>query len=330
MKLALKLLVAALGLALFGWFVHRAGFAEIANAFTTLGWLAPIALLPYGLVYVFDTLGWKYAFGREGAPAPFGTLFLIRWAGESINSVFASAYIGGEAVKVRLLQKRGASAMHAASSVVAGKTAQILAQVGFIAIGALCGAANLPRESPARFGMLAVTVAAMLLVGLLFWMQSHGMFTGLLAITNRLGLHIKALKTRVESLRELDQKIFDFYRTDRANFLRSTGSYLCGWMSDSLEILLVSHLLGMPVDWSQAIAVEAFISVAKAMGIFGPGAIGVQESGVVFLFYLFGLPAALGVSYAILRRGRELVYALIGGASLYAQGLSLFGRRVEA
>ena len=94
-------------------------------------------------------------------------------------------------------------------------------------------------------------------------------------------------------------------------------------MTDTLEILLVSYLLGMPVDWSQAIAVEAFISVAKAMGLFIPGALGVQESGFVFLFLLFGLPAALGVSYAIFRRGRELIFAAIGAAMLYCEGLAL-------
>jgi glycosyltransferase 2 family protein len=328
MKLAIRLLLALAGLALFAWFVHRAGPGEIAQSFARLGWLAPLALLPYALVYVLDTLGWRFAFGRDGVRLGFGTLMRIRWAGEALNSVFASAYIGGEAVKVKLLQKRGVPTMNAASSVVAGKTAQVLAQVVFIALGALAGAVNLPRDSPARTGMLAVTAAAMLVVALLFWMQRVGMFSSLLALTTKLGINIAALKTRAESLRELDQRIFDFYRRDHRNFFLSTLSYLAGWMADSLEILLVSHLLGMPVEWSQALAVEAFISVAKALGIFVPGALGVQESGFVFLFYLFGLPTALGVSYAIIRRGRELVYALIGGALLYAEGLSLSGRRV--
>lgn len=331
MKLALKLLIAAVGLLLFGWFVQRAGVGEISRAFATLGWFAPLALLPFALVYLLDTMGWRLAFGRAGVPGVgFPMLVRVRWAGESINSVFASAYIGGEAVKVHLLQKRGVPAMNAAASVVAGKTAQILAQVAFIALGAIAGAANLPADSNARSGMLAVTGGAVAIVALLFWLQKHGMFSTLLAITGRLRLRIRALETRAETLRLLDRRIFDFYRSDRRNFLLSTLSYLAGWMADSLEILVVSHLLGMPVDWSAAVAVEAFISVAKALGIFVPGALGVQESGVVFLFYLFGLPAALGISYAIIRRGRELVYALIGGAFLYADGWSFTGRKVPA
>jgi putative membrane protein len=318
MKLALKIFVAAIGLALFAWFVQRAGVGEIARAFANLGWLAPVVLLPFSLVYLLDTLGWHFAFGEEGVPGVgFGTLARIRWAGESINTVLPSAYIGGEAVKVQLLHKRGVPRMHSASSVVAGKTAQVVAQVVFIASGAVAGAAILPPESSARAGMLTITALATAIVALLIWLQQRGMFRTLGAI-----LPVRALTKRAESLQRLDERIFEFYRKHRRHFVLSTAAYFSGWMADTLEILLVSHLLGMPIDFSQALAVEAFIGVAKALGIFVPGALGVQESGIVFLCYLFGLPPALGVSYAIIRRGRDVVYAAIGGMFLYADGFS--------
>ena len=92
-----------------------------------------------------------------------------------------------------------------------------------------------------------------------------------------------------------------------------------GWLADSLEIYVVCHLLGLLLAWPEAIAIEAFISVAKAMGIFVPGALGVQETGVVLLFKIFGLPMPIAVAYAIIRRGRELFYVLIGGALLYTE-----------
>lgn len=318
MKLALKLLLAAAGLLLFAWFVRRAGVGEIAEAFATLGWSAPLVLIPYGIVYLIDTLGWRFAFGKEGVPGiGFGTLVRIRWAGESLNAVLPSAYIGGEAAKVQLLHKRGVPRMHSASSVVAGKTAQFAAQVIFIAIGSIAGAANLPPHSNARTGMLAVTALATVIVGLLFWLQRRGMFRTLGEV-----LPVRALRTRAESLRQLDDRIFEFYRKDRRHFALSTGAHLCGWLADSLEILLVSHLLGMPIDFSQAIAAEAFIGVAKGLGIFVPGALGVQESGIVFLCLLFGMPPALGVAYAIIRRGRDVVYAAVGGFFLYSEGFS--------
>jgi len=334
MKLTLRCLLAAAGLVLFGWFVYRAGVGEIARAFTNLGWWLPVALLPFLAVTLLDTVGWRFAFGREGTHGiGFPRLVQIRWAGESINAVLPSAYIGGEAVKVHLLRKRGVPPLNGAASVVAGKTAQVLAQVTFIALGALAGMANLPSDSPARTGMWAVTGLALAIVATLFWLQRRGIFTTLLGLTKKLGLRIRAFADRSEKLRRLDDRIFDFYRKEPGRFGLSFAAYFCGWMTDALEILLVSHLLGMPLDWSEAIAIEAFISVAKALGIFVPGALGVQESGFIFLFLLFALPTTLGVSYAIFRRGREVIFAGVGAAMLYAEGLISGGKlttKVEA
>ena len=81
-------------------------------------------------------------------------------------------------------------------------------------------------------------------------------------------------------------------------------------------------MLGLPLTWTEAIAIESFITVAKAVGIFVPAALGVQESGVVLLFQIFGLPVPIAVAYAILRRGRDLFYVLVGGALLYSEEAS--------
>ena len=326
MKLALRLIIAAAGLALFGLFVHRIGPDTISSAFATLGWSAPLILLPYALVYLLDTVGWRLCFcGALPKAITFGTLFRIRWAGESLNNIVPSAYLGGEAVKVYLLHKRGLPVADGTASVIIGKTAQVLSEVIFIALGAVAGSAILPADSSARAGMFVIAGAATALVAMLFWLQHRGIFSTLLALTARLRLRIRALTSRAESLRQLDRRIFDFYRTDRRRFFFSVTVYLAGWLADSLEILLVSHLLGMPLNWSQSLAFEAFISVAKALGVFAPAALGVQESGVIFLFYLFGLPPALGVSYAILRRARELTFVLVGGVFLYAEEPALRG-----
>ena len=119
----------------------------------------------------------------------------------------------------------------------------------------------------------------------------------------------------------------DFYRYDRRRLEMSTGGYFTGWVLDTLEIYLVAWLLGLPIVWTEALAVEAFISVAKMLGLFVPGALGVQESGIVLVCRLAGLPDALGVAYAIIRRGRDVVYASIGWLLLYLEEATLKGLR---
>ena len=77
-----------------------------------------------------------------------------------------------------------------------------------------------------------------------------------------------------------------------------------------------------------ALAVEAFTSVAKVLGMWVPGALGVQESSIVMLGRLAGLPDPLSVTYALLRRAREILFALVGWLLLYGHETSL--RRIKA
>lgn len=323
MKTALRWIFLFLGLGLFGWFIHRAGPAEIFANVSRLGWLAPVVLMPYFVVYVIDTWGWYLAFGSYATVRPaFLTLFRVRWSGESINNVIPSAYVGGEALKVYLLHKRGFAGMTASTSVIASKTCQVLAQVVFIGLGALAAMNHLPAASGARTGMLLITVAAFGVVVLLFLVQRRGMFSSLHALLTRLSIRIKVFERHQPNLRKLDDQVYAFYHHDRIRFFQTTTVFLLGWLADALEIYVVCHLLGLPLTWTEAIAIEAFISVAKALGIFVPAALGVQESGVVLLFQIFGLPAPIGVSYAIIRRGRELFFVLVGAALLYSEEAS--------
>lgn len=173
--------------------------------------------------------------------------------------------------------------------------------------------------------MMIITLISFLGVALLFALQRHGMFDSLRALLSRLSIRIKAVERKEEHLRRLDEQIYTFYHRDRSRFFFSTLVYLLGWLADALEIFVVCHFLGLPLAWTEAVAIESFISVAKALGIFAPAAMGVQESGMLLLFHLFALPAPVGLAYALVRRGRELCYVLVGGAWLYAEEASFKG-----
>jgi putative membrane protein len=326
MKTAARLLLLAVGLALFAWFVQRAGVGEIWRTCAKLGWLAPLALLPYAVIYLADTLGWRFAFpGHTPLTVGFWRLYRIRLCGESVNNVVPSAYIGGESVKVYLLHQQGVSAGPAAASVIVGRTLQTLTQVLFIALGAAAFLSMADPGSGVRRGMVFVLASSLVVVAGLFWLQSHGMFSVLFRVLSKLNLRVTSLESKREKLEQIDRRVVDFYRNDRRRFALSAGSYFAGWLLDTMDIYLVAWLLGMPIGWPQAMAVEAFVSVAKILGLFVPGALGVQESGIALVCRLAGLPDALGLAYAIIRRGRDVVYASLGWLLLYLGEATLKG-----
>jgi uncharacterized protein (TIRG00374 family) len=322
MKFALKLVLLGGGLALFGWYVQRVGWGEITAALRQLGWAAPLVLVPYGVVYVVDCLAWRWTLPAR-LPLGFLALLRIRWAGEAVNNVVPSAYIGGEAVKVFLLGQRGVPAPAATSAAIVSKSAQTVAQIAFIALAALALLIIAPHQPGLKPALAVVLVGGSATVALLFWLQRRGVFRSFLGMADRLGLAQAWLSGRRAGWLETDRTIGVFYREHRGRMMASILCYLGGWLLDSVEIYVVAHLLGQPINGLQAIAVEALTGVSKMMGMWIPGALGVQEGGLLLAGRWAGLPEPFCLAYAVLRRAREAVFAGIGWMFLYLGHVNL-------
>lgn len=325
MKTALQTLVLLLWLALFAWFVQRADSGEIWATVGRLGWWAPLVLAPFAAVYGADALGWHFAFGsRYPHRLSFASLYRIRWCGEAVNNVVPSGTIGGEAMKVYLLHKRGVPAKDATAAVIVGRTVQTLMQVVFIALGAAAFLHVRPEVTGLRLAMGVVLTLSVGAIGMLFWLQTHGLFTRLLRFARRRRWFWRRLEAQAERLMRIDRQVLEFYGQDHRQFMYCATAYLGGWLLDTLDIFLVAWLLGLPIGWTHALALEAFIGVAKLLGVGVPGGLGVQESGINIVCRLGGLPDTFGLAYALIRRGRDLVFASVGWLMLYSEEASLW------
>jgi putative membrane protein len=320
MRRALKAALLLAGLAWFGWLLYRAGPAEVIEVLRQLRWSALLVFLPYALVYLFDTLGWRLAFDSQIARrVSLWRLGRVRWAGEAVNNLLPTGTVGGEALKVLLLKRAGVSGWLATAAAVNSKTMQVVAQVVFLGLGAGVGCTALPVGSKLRTAMLWIAGLSGLAIGMLFWLQRRGFSATLVRCASVWPALDRRLQPKAGHWRELDGQITAFYRQHRGRFALGTAVFLAGWLCDALELYVAALLLGWPIGFGEAIAIESFISVAKALGMFVPAAIGVQESGVMLLFRAFGLSAPQALAYALLRRGRELLYALAGLACLWAE-----------
>jgi uncharacterized protein (TIRG00374 family) len=316
MKPILRLLILAAGLGLFFWYFHQIGFGEVWQMLRRLGPWAPLVLGPYFLVYLTDTAGWALSFA-QGKPVSYLKLFRIRWSGEAVNNILPTAYVGGEAVKIQLLRKAGVSGQHAAAAAIVSKSSQTLAQLVFLVLAAAVFYQMPPAIPGFKTGMAVVVLGGCGVVGLIFWVQRHGILRTITRVAELLRLPWTRLTSDRERWMRVDRDVLGYYKNHPGRFMAATGTFFAGWMLDTVELYLVGHLLQMPVAWSEAFAIEAFIGVAKIMGLWVPGALGVQESGIVLLCRAAGLPDALGVAYALLRRTRELLYATVGWGLLH-------------
>ena len=129
-----------LGLGLFGFIFWKIGLTEVSQHLYSIGWLAPLLLVPQSCVALLDAKGWGCTMVNRTNQVSVARLSLLRLtlnrlAGEAINNLTPTANVGGEAVKVYLLRKYGVTADVGAASVVAAKTALTVSQVAFIVLG---------------------------------------------------------------------------------------------------------------------------------------------------------------------------------------------------
>jgi uncharacterized protein (TIRG00374 family) len=281
-----------------------------------------VLLIPSLLMYVFEAYGWKLTLGSAADGIPFWKIFAIRTAGEVVNMT-TPAYVGGEPLKAYLLQRHQIPMVEGLASVVIAKTIMTLAQVLFILVGIALAFWMLGAEGSssqiAAAGLLTVALLSFGVAAFIF-VQKRGLFMWTLRTLRGLGLHVAFLESREEKLRSLDEIILNFYTQHRSAFYAATALYLLGWLAEALEVYVIILYLGGPASLLSAIPIGALSVFIKGGTFFIPGSLGAQDGGNLLLLKAFGYSDVTGITFALLRRFRELVWIGIGLVCLAAMG----------
>jgi uncharacterized protein (TIRG00374 family) len=312
----LRYLLLTLGLAVLGLLVWHVGPGNIYDAATRLGPGALVViLLPSLAMYAVEAYGWRVVLGRSAETVPFWRLLAIRTAGEVVNMTTPTAYLGGEPLKAYLLKTYNVPMAEGAASVVIAKTTMTIAEVFYILAGIGLGFWILGAGSSAGQSVAAALVSVGLLVcsiaGFVF-IQRRGLFASILGMARKMGLRIGFLESQEEHLRSIDQTILNFYSHHQRAFYASTGVYFFGWMAESLEVFVIIYYLGGPTDFLSSISIGALAVFIKGGTFFIPGSLGAQDGGNLLLLQAFGYSDIVGITFALLRRFRELVWIGIG------------------
>ena len=209
------------------------------------------------------------------------------------------------------------------ASVVIAKTIMTLAQVLFILVGIALAFWMLGAEgSSSQIAAASLLSVALLLFGVVafIFVQKRGLFMWILRTLRGLGLHVAFLENREEKLRSLDEIILNFYTQHRSAFYAATTLYLLGWLAEAVEVYVIILYLGGPASLLSAISIGALSVFIKGGTFFIPGSLGAQDGGNLLLLKAFGYSDVTGITFALLRRFRELVWIGIGLLCLAAMG----------
>ena len=303
-----RFLLLAAGAALFVALVVGIGPGAITASFSELSWrLLVILIFPFSLITLFDTLGWRFAFRRDGVP--FRALLSTRMAGEAFNATTPTASVGGEAVKAWLLRPYVALD-ESLPSVIVAKTTITIAQALFLLLGLLVAWPLLPAESPLLRGMQWLLVLEIVAVGGFVLVQMVGVLGGGGRILERLG--VLGSGGGAHALGRVDQGLSRFYREEPRRLLLSTACHFLGWALSAAEAYVILYLLGLPVSITTAVIIEAFGAGIRFVSFMVPAHLGALEGGQVATFAALGLGAPAGLTFSLVRRVREAAWTGAG------------------
>ncbi|MFN3476682.1 MAG: flippase-like domain-containing protein [Candidatus Methylomirabilales bacterium] len=319
------------GLALFASLLLKVGPMIVYAHLRNLGWRFLLIFPPYAFGYLLHTLGWKVTLKER--QLPLSKLFSFRMAGEAINYLTPSASLGGEPVKAYLLKRAGIPLEEGLASVVVAKTAMTTAQLVFTMGGILLALLQTPNPRPQTSVLVSATALALALsFALTFFLaiQRQGLLAFLLKPAKKLSFFQDWLKTREEKLLALDRRIGSFYRQNSLSFALSFALHLAGWIVQGFEVYLLLAFLGLPVSLPTALAIHALSVLAKAAAFFIPGGLGIQEGGNILIFLGFSLSVQMGMTFSLVRRARELLWAAFGLLALARYHLNAFSSPGQA
>jgi uncharacterized protein (TIRG00374 family) len=313
------------GLAILIWILWEVGRPAIEANLTAIGWWFPGLVGLFLVAQLFFFAGWWILIDPESLPSNPWRLFGIYLAGDTFNYLIPSANFAGEPLKAHLL-RNDMGVGHALTSITIHKHAELVAQWFFLFLGlAVCLSSF---ELPVSVQLIAITVVAGLGGSLLLLTRvlKRGTYGSIIQKFAKLKLFSNRLSQYQSQAYKLDSRIQAFYQQKRRMFVVAVGWCFLGWCGGLLETYLIIRLLAPESGWTAAISIEVLAMILNNLIFFIPGRIGSAEGVRVGVFLLFGLPAAQGIAYGLVRRGREVLWLIPGFLVLLAKQASKMGQ----
>jgi len=300
MKLRL-LIILALGAGLTVYLIGHIGFAAVFSAALAIGWGGFAIFCAYTLaLYVLLGTAWHLLVAR----ARFGQLKTFIWSRmvrDSAAELLPLSQVGGFVIGARATILGGLTPSVAAASTVVDVTAEMLAQIAYVALGLALLAEHAPQTSFTA-SLIRGLIIGLVVVGtgggIFLFLQRRGMW-----ITERLAprwlpqalLGATAFATALEAIHKTPLRV-----------TASAGTHFAGWIASALSTWIALRLMGVQAEVGTIIALESLICAMRSVGFAVPSALGVQEAAYAVLAPLLGLGPEIGLAISLLRRARDI------------------------
>lgn len=284
-------------------------------------WLA-IGLIPYLVQIALDALAWRTLLGALGDRVGWLRLIEIRLSTEAVLLSMPGGSLIGESLKPYLLHRlAGLPLAHTIASVGIKRCLLALAEAGYLGIAliaahdlyAASSRAIVSTECLVWYVAAATAVLALVALGLGLALLSVSVAERARRVLSR--LPSRRLRAALENRRD------GFTATDtalvalgarRGRLAAAWSLLLAAWLVETAETYLLCRLVGIDLDISHALAMEAAVVFARNAAFFVPAGLGIQDAGYLAFLSAFGGAAPFAAAFVVVKRTKELIWIAIG------------------
>jgi hypothetical protein len=318
----LGIVFVVLGLALFAYFVKKAGVGQIADGIRRLGAGFLLIIAISSVRQIARSIAWSLCM-EAPYRLRFRDAFRARVMGDAIGNLlpFAS-FVVSEPAKPALIRDRvplmaGFSAL-AIENIFYGLSVAVFISSGMVA---LLLSFALPKGLRVASFITLLVILMVITLGTLLIRKQFRFISGTAGFLQRLGLDEKW----VEKGFTLEDRIYGFYQRNGARFLPILLLEACFHLAGICEIYVTLSFISpqQPPTLLTAFILESVNRVITVAFKFIPLRMGVDEAGTGKVSKVLLFAEATGVTLAIIRKARDVFWAAVGMALLVQRGLSL-------
>ncbi len=311
-----------LGLALFGYFVRKAGLNEIFDGIRRLGAGFVLVIAISAIRQIARSLAWTLCM-EAPIKLRFRDAFRARIMGDAIGNILPFAgFIVSEPAKPALIRDR-VPLMAGFSALAIENIFYALSVALFIFSGmvAFLLSFTLPKGLRLISIITMAIIAVVIALGILLITRRLRFISGGARFLSRRGLNEKW----IEKGHALEDRIYGFYQTHSSRFLPILMLEGCFHLAGVAEIYVTLSFISPDL---QPTFLTAFIleSVNRVITVgfkFIPLRMGADEAGTGRVSKVLGFTMTTGVTLAIVRKARDVFWAATGMILLLQRGLSL-------
>ena len=323
------IIFALLGLLLFAYFVKKAGLTEITAGIRRLGTGFVLILAISSIRHIVRSLAWTKCF-EAPFRLRFRDAFAARIMGDALGNTIPLASVAVSEPSKAVFVKDRVPLMVGLSALAVENIFYSLSVAIFIFSGTTTLLLTFSLPKPLRYASLGALATTLVIMPLgYFLIRGQWRFlSGTLGLLGNRGIARNWMTKMMPRADTLEQRIYGFYERNQAAFLSIFVLELVFHLAGVIEIYAtLSYISPIAPTLLTAFILESVNRIINVAFKFVPLRTGVDEAGTGMLSKVLGFTTAIGVTLAIVRKGRDIFWATIGVALLLHKGFSL--RHVE-